>query len=166
MAIKIVELTQALRRVEALDFQDCSLVRVLKPLSMLRDAEQKILLKHVTGQDLDFDHYLDMIRKKFVLLKQCDEDGDYHALGFGESCTSVATWDCDKVYTLDDVDFTSECSETHMPKCKYLEDFMKFWIDYYGAEPEDFLSELFDGVERLEGGRTFDPESLPPSGEI
>ena len=141
MSVRIFELTKTLKEIHDANYRDCRLVDALREAAKLSPSAQETLIFNITSMRKNFDDYLEYVRRMFFVLKQNDEEGQYCALGFGDECISVATWDEDFPDNVSDIDFTSE-SATDPAQCRYLEDFMKFWLSYFGADPIDFLSDL------------------------
>lgn len=142
--MKIGQLSADLLKVDRAEYDHCDLPRVMRDLSLLKPNVQNRLIKNSLGVEKDFDQLVEYVRQQFFILHQIDEDGKYSALGFGNHCCSVMTWEEWDVRpeSLDDVNLTPT-EENGDLKCERFLQFIEFWMNYYGGDLEHFL----DGIE-------------------
>lgn len=138
-------LAKQLRNIDATNYDHPDLFRVMKHLGSLEPNVQERIIKIATGVDMNYEDLMEHVRSQFIVLKQKDEDGKYCGLGFGDKCTSVATWDSwNTPEHAADVDITKVCysdSDGNL-KCGHLLDFAELWMDTNDASFQEFL----DGI--------------------
>ena len=144
-------LTKELRIVDAANYDHPNLFRVMKHLGALEPHFQDIVVKTAIDVDMTYEDLLEHVRAQFIILKQNDEEGKYCGLGFGEKCTSVATWnDWEIPEHAADVDITKICyadADGNL-RCGHLLDFAELWMDVNNASFQEFL----DGIVVEEHG--------------
>lgn len=156
--LKIDVLAKQLRVVDASNYDHPDLYKVMKHLGTLDARMQKMIIKTALNVDFTYEDLMEHVRSQFIVLQQKDQDGKYCGLGFGEKCTSVATWDgWDVPKHAEGVDVTGLCYASFGNgiggsggelRCGHLLDFAELWMDVNGKSFDEFL----DGVNREDGG--------------
>jgi len=152
--MKIDVLAKQLRVVDASNYDHPDLYKVMKHLGTLDARTQNMIIKTALSVDFTYEDLMEHVRSQYIVLQQKDQDGKYCGLGFGEKCTSVATWDGWEVPKhAEKADITDLCYAGDNGgggdlRCGHLLDFAELWMDVNQKSFEEFC----DGVNREHGG--------------
>ena len=141
--LNIDTLTLELRSLDSANYDHINLGKVFGYLSLLSEVEQNMIIKTSIGHQISFEELMTHVQSLYVIQEQSDQDGQFCGMGFGNECTSVATWDgLGNPKKASDVETTKICYKNSdgTLRCSGLLDFAEFWMTYNKASFEKFCA--------------------------